>query len=186
MVWRCCGIYGSAVGIFLRPAPRRATYDSNGNLPSRTDSVGTTTFTWNEENQLTQVTLPNAVTIAYKYDGHGRRIQRTTSAGASERYVYDGHDVLLDLNAGWSVATTYLNGPAIDDHLRQTSATTGISYYLTDHLGTTAALTDSAGSVVDQLAYDSFGNSSGSSLTRYGYTGRERDPDTGFMYYRAR
>src|SRR6185295_13958890 len=28
--------------------------------------------------------------------------------------------------------------------------------------------------------------SNSSSLTRYGYTGRERDPDTGLMYYRAR
>jgi len=158
MVWRCCGIYGSAVGIFLRPAPRRATYDSNGNLLSRTDSVGTTTFTWNEENQLTQVSLPGSLKVNYKYDGLGRRIQRTTSAGASERYVYDGKDVLLDLNADRSVATTYLNGPGIDDHLRQMSATTVVSYYLTDHLGTTAGLTDSSGNVVEQLAYDSFGN----------------------------
>jgi RHS repeat-associated protein len=162
------------------------SYDSNGNLLSRTDSAGTTMFAWNEENQLTQVTLPTGLTVNYKYDGLGRRIQRTTSSGANERYVYDDKDVLLDLNADWSVATTYLNGPGVDDHLRQTSATTGVSYYLTDHLGTTATLTDSAGNVVEQLVYDSFGNSNGSSLTRHGYTGRERDPDTGLMYYRAR
>ena len=36
------------------------------------------------------------------------------------------------------------------------------------------------------MNYDSFGNSAGSSRTRYGYTGRERDPDTGLLYYRAR
>lgn len=143
------------------------------------------TFSWNEENQLTQVALPNGLTINYQYDGLGRRI-RTTSAGTNERYVYDGNDVLLDLNADWSVATTYLNGPGIDNHLRQTSPTTGVSYYLTDHLGSTAALTDATGNIVEQLAYDSFGNSTGSARTRYGYTGRERDPDTGLMYYRAR
>jgi YD repeat-containing protein len=101
------------------------TYDNNGNLISRTDSLGTTTFSWNEENQLTQVSLPSGLTVSYKYDGLGRRIQRTTSAGADERYVYDGADVLVDLNADWSVAT-YLNGPGIDNHLRQTSATTGV------------------------------------------------------------
>lgn len=39
---------------------------------------------------------------------------------------YDGRDVLLDLSADWSVATTYLNGPGIDNHLRQTNSTTGI------------------------------------------------------------
>jgi RHS repeat-associated protein len=165
---------------------RTYTYDNNGNLVSQTDSAGTTIFTWNEENQLTQVALPSGLVVNYKYDGLGRRIQRTTSAGANERYVYDGPDVLLDLNADWSVATKYLNGPGIDNHLRQTSATTGASYYLTDHLGSTAALTDATGNVVEQESYDSFGNGAGSVRTRYGYTGRERDPDTGLLYYRAR
>lgn len=162
------------------------SYDNNGNLLSKTDAAGTTNFTWNEENQLTQVTLSSGVTVNYKYDALGRRLQRTTSAGANERYVYDGNDVLLDLNADWSVATTYLNAPGIDNHLRQTSTTTGVSYFLSDHLGSTAGLTDSAGSVLEQLTYDSFGNSAGSSRTRYGYTARERDPDTGLVYYRAR
>jgi RHS repeat-associated protein len=161
-------------------------YDNNGNLISRTDSLGATTFSWNEENQLKQVTLPTGLKVNYKYDGLGRRIQRTTSASANERYVYDGNDVLLDLNADWSVATTYLSRPGIDNHLRQTSATTGVSYYLTDHLGSTSALTDAAGNIVEQISNDSFGNGPGITRTRYGYTGRERDPDTGFYYYRAR
>jgi RHS repeat-associated protein len=161
-------------------------YDNNGNLISRTDGSGTTTFSWNEENQLTQVTRPTGVSVNYKYDALGRRIQRTTSAGASERYVYDGQDVLVDLNADWSVATTYLNDLGIDNHLRQTSSATGVSYYLTDHLGSTAGLTDANGNLVEQLAYDSFGNSAGSTRTRYGYTGRERDPDIGLLHYRAR
>jgi YD repeat-containing protein len=76
-------------------------YDNNGNLLSKTDGSSTTTFTWNEENQLAQATLPSGLTVNYKYDGLGRRIQRTTSGGANERYVYDRRDVLLDLNADW-------------------------------------------------------------------------------------
>src|SRR5207253_5057890 len=78
------------------------------------------------------------------------------------------------------------NGPGIDNHLRQTAATTGISYFLPDHLGSISALTDASGSVVEQSSYDSFGLSAGSARTRYGYTGRERDQDTGMLYYRAR
>jgi len=84
------------------------------------------------------------------------------------------------------VATTYLNDLGIDNHLRQTNSTTGVSYFLTDHLGSTGALTDGSGNLLEQTAYDSFGNSSGSPRTRYGYTGRERDPDTGMLYNRAR
>ena len=69
--------------------------------------------------------------------------------------------VLLDLNADGSVAKTYLNGPGLDNHLRQTSSTAGVSYYLTDHLGSTAGLTDTGGNVVEQQAYDSFANNTG-------------------------
>jgi YD repeat-containing protein len=119
----------------------RYTYDNNGNLTSKLEGPAETLFQvetlfiWNEENQLTEVVLPNGEVVNYKYDALGRRIQRTTSSGANERYLYDGSDVLLDLKADWLVATTYLNGPGIDNHLRQTSATTGVSYYLTDHPG---------------------------------------------------
>jgi len=155
-------------------------------LISKTDGSGTTTFAFNEENQLTQVTLPNALTVNYKYDGLGRRIQRTNSAGSNERYVYDNADALLDLNSDWSVATTYFNDLGIDNHLRQTSTGNGVPYFLTDHLGSTSALADSTASVLEISNYDSFGNNGGSAQTRYGYTGRERDPDTGLLYYRAR
>jgi len=162
------------------------TYDNNANVISKTDSQGNWSFSYDEENRLSQVVIPTGRTVSYKYDGLGRRIQRTTTGGSDQRYVYDNADVMLDLNADWSVATTYLSGSGIDSHLRQTNATTGVSYYLTDHLGSTAALSDVNGALLEQHVYDSFGKSAGSTLTRYGYTGRERDPDTDLLYYRAR
>jgi len=162
------------------------TYDNNGNMLSKTDAAGTRTCSWDSENRLKQVTLPGGLTVSYKYDALNRRIQRTTSAGADERFVYDGQDVLLDLNSSLAVVTSYINRLGIDDHLRQTSTTTGVSYFLTDHLSTTTAVTDSSGNVVETLSYDSFGNNSGSTRTRYTYTGRERDSDTSLLYYRAR
>jgi len=162
------------------------SYDSNGNLISKTDSLGNWTFGYDEENRLTEVAVPNGPTVNYKYDGLGRRIQRMTTAGANERYVYDNADVLIDLNANGSVATTYFNGLRIDNHLRQTNATSGVSYFLTDHLNSTARLTNSGGDIVETLEYDSFGNGPGGTRARYGFTGRERDVDTGMSYYRAR
>jgi|GEM_PF-5922637 len=61
---------------------------------------------------------------------------------------------------------------------KDSSIPDGFAYFLNNHLGSTAALTDAAGNLIEQLDYDSFGKSSGSSRTRYGYTGRERDPET--------
>src|SRR5881392_2359891 len=83
----------------------------------------------------------------------------------------------------------YLNGPGIDNKIRQTSTTKKKStalYFETDHLGSTTPLTNDKGHVADELTYDAFGNGAGSKETRYDYTGRERDPVTGLMFYRAR
>src|SRR5262249_41217729 len=134
------------------------SYDNNGNMISKTDNLGTWTFAFDEENRLTQVVVPGGPTGNYKYDALGRRIQRTNTTGANERYVYDGADGLIDLNADWTVATTYFNGLGIDNHLRQISAATGVSYYITDHLGSTTALVDANANLVESFAYDSFGN----------------------------
>jgi RHS repeat-associated protein len=163
-------------------------YDTNGNLISKADSSGTTRYSWDFENRLKQVTLPNGSTVSYKYDALGRRIQRSPSAGISTNFVYDGQDVVRDLNSDGSTVD-YLNGLGIDNKLRLTDsrlAATGPLYFSQDHLGSTTALTNSLGAVVSQVSYDGFGNSAGNSFTRYDYTGRERDVDTGLMYYRAR
>ncbi len=77
------------------------------------------------------------------------------------------------------VITSYLNGPGIDNKVRQTDAN-GNLYYSTDHLGSTVALTNDSGEMVEGIGYDSFGESTGSSLTRYTYTGPEFDSDTSF------
>src|SRR5207249_503587 len=82
-----------------------------------------------------------------------------------------------------------LNGPHVDDKIRQTSSCghqTNTVYYLTDSLGGTPAIANTHGHVVEEIGYDSFGNSDGSANTRYGFTGRERDSLTGLLYYRAR
>jgi RHS repeat-associated protein len=80
----------------------------------------------------------------------------------------------------------YLNGLAIDNKLRQKSISTGSLYFLPDHLGSTAALTNNVGNLVELSQYEAFGETQGSALTRYGYTGREREAATMLMYYRAR
>jgi RHS repeat-associated protein len=163
------------------------SYDANGNLISKSEAGGTTSYNWDFENRLKQVTLPNGNTVSYKYDALGRRIQRIPSVGISTKFIYDGQDVIKDINSDGSTVA-YLNGPGIDNKLRliDSRLSSGPLYFLDDHLGSTTKLTNSAGAVVEQSSYDSFGKPVNSSLTRYSYTGRERDPDTGLMYYRAR
>ena len=159
------------------------SYDNNGNIISKTDGSGTWAYSWDYENRLKQVTCPDATIISYKYDALGRRIQRIKSAGVSTNYIYDGEDVVKDINSD-SSTVDYLNGLGVDNKLRQSSSSATL-YFSQDHLGSTRALTDTSGNVVESISYDSFGNGS-SSLTRYGYTGREWDADTNLYYYRNR
>jgi RHS repeat-associated protein len=162
------------------------SYDNNGSLISKTSGGNTTQYAWDPEQRLKEVTLPTGNVITYKYDALGRRIERqTTAPAATTRFIYDRWDVVRDTDGSGTPTADYLNGLALDEKLRQTTST-GSLYFLTDHLGSTRLLSDSAGNIVEQSNYDSFGNSAGSALTRYGYTGRERDEDTGLLYYRAR
>lgn len=162
-------------------------YDSNGNLISKTDSAGTTQFAWDFENRLRQVTLPSGATVAYKYDALGRRIQRAPGAGVATNFIYDGQDVIKDVNSDGSTVD-YVNGPGVDNKLRFTdSRSNGPLYFMQDQLGSTTGFTNSSGTVVSQISYDTFGNPvAGTNLTRYTYTGREYDAETGLYYYRAR
>ena len=161
-------------------------YNNNGNMISKSDAGGTTQFAWDFENRLIQVVTPASGSVSYKYDALGRRIQRTPSSGVSTNFVYDGQDVVKDINSD-GTTVEYLNGPGIDNKIRQKGSSNSTTYYFSqDHLGSTTALTGTTGKLIERQTYDAYGNSTGSTRTRYGYTGRERDPLTSLLYYRAR
>ena len=159
------------------------TYDANGNLTSRTDGAGRWAYAWDYENRLTQATGPDGQAVTYKYDALGRRVERG-KGGAWTRFTYDREDVVLDAASDGSTVE-YVNGLAADQKLSR-RAGGATHYFAADHLGSTRALTDDSGAVVERQDYDSFGDGAGSAVTRYGYTGRELDADTGLLYYRAR
>lgn len=160
------------------------TFDGRGRITTKTDTQGTTQYRWDARGRLTQATLPNGQSVSYGYDAVGRLAGRT-AGGTTTSYLYDGVDVVQDQNNDGS-KVDYVNGPGIDEKLEQSSNASGSLYFLTDHLGSTTALTNQSGAVVERQQYDAFGGGPGSSLTRYGYTGRERDGLTGLYHYRAR
>lgn len=163
----------------------RLTFDDEGQTTEKADGANNaTSFQWDARGRMTQALLPGGQTVIYAYDALGRMSGRT-SGGATTNFLYDGDDTVLDRPAS-GAATDYLNGPGIDDKLLQTSAATGPLYFLQDHLGSTAALTTANGTVAERMQYGAFGDGPGSALTRFTYTGREHDPATGLLFYRAR
>jgi RHS repeat-associated protein len=147
--------------------------------------------------------------LGYGYDVFDRRVSRAEDATSpfdfaapTEFFVYDGDDVALDFldadGVGTGAAATlqkrYLHGPAVDQVLAQEDVTlaTGhvdrVLWHLTDNLGSTRDLLRTDGTTKAHLQYDGFGNliDGLESVTRYQFTGREHDPDSGLQYNRAR
>jgi RHS repeat-associated protein len=159
-------------------------FDTQGQITAKTDGQGTTSYQWDARGRLVQATLPTGQAVSYSYDALGRRVSRTAN-GTTTSFLYDGSDIVLDRVSGGGTID-YLNGPDVDDKLKQSSTATGDIYFLQDHLGSTIALANASGGIIEKLSYEAFGASTGSALTRYGFTGRELDPLTGLLHYRAR
>lgn len=163
--------------------PNTYDFDAVGQTTRKTDASGTTQYSWDARGRLTGASLPGGQNVNYTYDVLNRRTSRS-AGGATTQFLYDGPEVVIDRDNSGS-AVDYLHGVGMDEHLRQSSPA-GVLYSLQDQLGSIAALTNAGGNVVERQQYEPFGRSNGSSLTRFGYTGRERDSATGLLYYRAR
>jgi RHS repeat-associated protein len=159
------------------------SFDARGQTVGKTDGQGTTTYQWDGRGRLTDVTLPSGEHVVYGYDALGRRASRS-AGNSSVQFVYDGSDVVLDKSSDGQ-EVDYVNGLGVDEKLRQGSGADSL-YFLQDQVNSTIGLTNTSGAVIERQQYEAFGQNGGSALTRYGYTGRERDNSTGLIYYRAR
>ena len=165
-------------------------WDDNGNLTLKGNKADGSfmTLTHDAENRLRRITKSDGTMIEYGYDARGRRVARSVN-GMVERYHYSGNDVLFDTNEDPALTTRYINLPgAIDQKLYAVQGNQQY-VYLRDHLGTIWKVIDQDGAVVQNYAYDSFGQVLGNNSSlpnRYTYTGREIEPEAGLYYYRAR
>jgi RHS repeat-associated protein len=145
-----------------------------------------TTYTWNARNQLTGISGPG-VSATFVYDGLGRREKKTINSNVTE-FLYDRLNPVQETSAA-TILANILPGLGIDEFLTRTDVFAGVtSNFLMDALGSPIAVTDSAGTVQTEYAYEPFGRASStgaSNSSSYQYTGREND-GTGMYYYRTR
>jgi RHS repeat-associated protein len=82
----------------------------------------------------------------------------------------------------------WIHGPGIDEPLASQNQAPGFTanwkYRHLDGLGSLVKTVNASGVIISSVDYDAFGN--GGTVTGYGFTGREFDPETGLLYYRAR
>lgn len=148
------------------------------------------------------------MTITFKYDPFGRRIEKKITETPSplvgegggegetktHTYVYDNEDVITEFltksegNKTKTEATKYLQGPGIDEPLAiERKGET--YYYHADGLGSVMALTDQRHKAVESYDYTSFGElkQQGDKVKNtYTFTAREWDEEVELYFYRAR
>ena len=127
----------------------------------------------------------DGVTAAtFAYDPVGRRVEKI-AGGVTYSYAYDGEDMLREVRG----ASTFrhVHGASIDEPLATEDGSGTLTYYHVDGLGSVAKRTNQTGAVVHEFRYDASGSiEAGAGESAYAFTGRERDPEVGLYYYRAR
>ena len=121
-------------------------YDKNGNLIGKTDTSGLTTYSYDYENRLIKVVMPNGTVSEFKYDPFGRRIEKkVTDSGITitKKYFYDSEDILFEYDENGVIGNRYIHGLGIDEPLALINKQ-GTFYYHADGLGSIVALTDSS------------------------------------------
>jgi RHS repeat-associated protein len=135
------------------------------------------------------VTRNGAPVGTYNYDTYDQRIGKTTDTGTN-RFVYgQNQNIALEFDGSGALTNRYLHGNSIDAIIAD-EANGSVGWTLTDNLGTVRDVVDGTGARQNHIVYDSFGNvtseTNSSFDTRFTFTGREFDAETGNYDYRSR
>jgi YD repeat-containing protein len=78
--------------------------------------------------------------------------------GSTNWMVYDGNQVVAEVDGAGSLKKSYVY-EGLDRAISMTTygASTNTYYFIRDHLGSTLALTDGSGNIIESYRYDAWG-----------------------------
>jgi|GEM_PF-1014687 len=160
------------------------TFNVDGERTATTPATGTaSSFGYNQAAELKSANTASG-SGTYSYDGSGLRTAKTV-AGVTTLFswgVKDGNNVLLA-----DGSTDYVYGPG--GLVIEQTGSGGVSYLVHDQLGSTVALTSSAGAVSGGYSYSTTGKTlshTGTSQTPIQYGDGYTDTETALVYLQAR
>jgi RHS repeat-associated protein len=173
------------------------TYDADGNMVKKSKGASAETWTfgydirnhlvWTEDRATDGGSL--ITRLDYKYDVLENRIEKDVTANSVTtvtRFAYDGHNVWADLNGSNALQVRRLFLDNVDSVFARIASGTA-SWYVADRLGSIQDIENYAGTMVlGAYTWDAFGNltseSNSANGDRYGFTGREREKESGQQY----
>jgi RHS repeat-associated protein len=160
-------------------------HDASGDVVSRTDATGTTTYRHDAIGGLERVGLPDGRTVTYDLDGLSRRVGKRVDGRLQRGFVYAGTGALvLETGADDQVVSRFVYGA--DPAVPLAMVRGGRTYRLVrDELGSVRLVVDVAsGEVAQRLDFDPFGRvlqDTNPGFQPWGYAGGISDPDTGLV-----
>ncbi len=160
-------------------ATTRYNYTATGNRLNKIEGIQTTTYESNDDNMIEKITIGGVVTQFY-YDADSRRVKKTQGMDTTRYYG----DTLEIIN---NTPTLYV----FAGNLRVAQTTdTATTFYHKDHLGSTNAISQADGTIIDAGGYMPYGGDRSSNgllqLSSYKFTDQEQDAGTGLYHYDAR
>ncbi len=169
-------------------------FDDAGRLVAQTVNGQSRSYGYDFLSRMTALTDTNGSVFSYAFDGEGNRTRQSLNDCLVTRFVYDGPNVVMELNSSNEVVRAYVNGPGMDQPIERLDFINGTprnrQVFHADGLGSIAALTDANGEPVQTYTYAAFGGiraRTGTDLNRVTFTAREALGDSlGVLYYRNR
>ncbi|MEK6843731.1 MAG: RHS repeat-associated core domain-containing protein, partial [Candidatus Micrarchaeota archaeon] len=157
-------------------------YDSNGNTIQDQNNF----YEYNSFNQLSKIRIGNstgAIISEYLYDPDGNRIRKLDKI-KNETTFYFSQNFQQTLNSTGRFNTTYyFDGSTM---VARKDSDGKKYFYHPDHLGSTTLVTYESGAIIEETNYKPFGEVLTDGKSKYLYTGKEKDSESGLMYYGAR
>jgi hypothetical protein len=113
---------------------------------------------------------------SYRHDALGRRIEYIDHANSvTTRYIYDGDNVVAEIDETDTAQRSYINGPQyIDERIVMYDEVNDANYYyLLQELYSVAGLVESNGNLAEMAVYDAYGHA-----TLYDWPLADFDRDT--------
>jgi len=153
-----------------------------GNERSADGGVHSSRYTFDLFNRLIRVDRPG-LRVEYAYRADGMRISKTVN-GEVTRHIWDGLNIVADVEADGTVIDTYIRGGGL---IRSWVH----GYYVFNARGDVVQITNAIGWVIRDYEYDAFGIQLGNGSNEpdtnpWRFTGEYFDIETGMIYLRHR